>query len=295
LCCLLLCACADTGAGGPENYVVRPGDTLYSIAWRHDLDFRDLARWNNIGADFRISVGQVLVLGPGRESPAGRAAPRTAPRPAPAPGPAPTPAVAGSHAPETPQVSKPRPLPESPGTGPPNSPTTANTANTASPSGRRSTPSPSPPNGRDAPSLNGPAGEAQEAPGVANGGLRWVWPTDRAGAPRPVPGGGILLSGRLGQDVRAASAGRVVYAGSGLRGYGNLIIIKHADSVLSAYAHNREMLVRDGQEVAMGQVIAHMGQVIETGKSPQQSAILYFEIRQNGRPVDPLPFLPKTK
>jgi lipoprotein NlpD len=297
LCCLLLCACADTGAGGPENYVVRPGDTLYSIAWRHDLDFRDLARWNNIGADFRISVGQVLVLGPGRESPAGRAAPRTAPRPAPAPGPAPAPAVAGSRAPETPQVSKPRPLPESPGTGPPNSPTTANTA---SPSGRRSTPSPSPPNGRDAPalnspSLNGPAGEAREAPGVANGGLRWVWPTDRAGAPRPVPGGGILLSGRLGQDVRAASAGRVVYAGSGLRGYGNLIIIKHADSVLSAYAHNREMLVRDGQEVAMGQVIAHMGQVIETGKSPQQSAILYFEIRQNGRPVDPLPFLPKTK
>jgi lipoprotein NlpD len=110
-----------------------------------------------------------------------------------------------------------------------------------------------------------------------------------------VPGGGILLSGRLGQDVRAAGAGRVVYAGSGLRGYGNLIIIKHADSVLSAYAHNRELLVRDGQEVAMGQVIAHMGQVIEGGKSPQQSAILYFEIRQNGRPVDPLPFLPNTK
>ena len=110
-----------------------------------------------------------------------------------------------------------------------------------------------------------------------------------------MPGGGILLSGRLGQDVRAASAGRVVYAGSGLRGYGNLIIIKHADSVLSAYAHNRELLVHDGQEVAMGQVIAHMGQVTEIGKGPQQSAVLYFEIRQNGRPVDPLPFLPKAK
>jgi lipoprotein NlpD len=236
----MLCACADTGAGGPESYVVRPDDTLYSIAWRHDLDYRDLARWNNIGADFRISVGQVLVLGPGRESPAGRAAPRTAPRPAP------TAAAAGSHAPETPQVSKPRPLPQSPGTGPPpSSPHTADMANTANSSGRRSAPSPSPPTGRDSPARNGP--------------------------------------------------GRVVYAGSGLRGYGNLIIIKHADSVLSAYAHNREMLVRDGQEVAMGQVIAHMGQVIETGKSPQQSAILYFEIRQNGRPVDPLPFLPKTK
>ncbi len=104
-----------------------------------------------------------------------------------------------------------------------------------------------------------------------------------------MPGGGVLLSGRLGQDVRAASAGRVVYAGNGLRGYGNLIIIKHAESVLSAYAHNREILVHDGQEVAIGQVIAHMGE------GPRQSPILYFEIRQNGKPVDPLPYLPKTR
>ena len=109
------------------------------------------------------------------------------------------------------------------------------------------------------------------------------------GAPRSVPGGGVLLSGRLGQDVRAASAGRVVYAGSGLRGYGNLIIIKHAESLLSAYAHNREILVHDGQEVASGEVIAHMGE------GPQQSPILYFEIRQNGKPVDPLPYLPKIR
>jgi lipoprotein NlpD len=207
---------------------VRPNDTLYSIAWRHNLDFRDLARWNHIGADYRISVGQVLVLGPAREPPPPRAAPQPAPRPAPAP------ATAGS----------------------------------ASPPSSRSTPA---------------------AAAGANGSLRWVWPTDRIGAPRSVPGGGVLLSGRLGQDVRAASAGRVVYAGSGLRGYGNLIIIKHAESVLSAYAHNREILVHDGQEVAIGQVIAHMGE------GPQQSPILYFEIRQNGKPVDPLPYLPKTR
>jgi lipoprotein NlpD len=226
LCCLLLGACADTAGEGPENYVVRPEDTLYSIAWRHDLDFRDLARWNNIGADFRISVGQVLVL-----------APTT-----------PAPGMAGSRAQDTSQVSKPRP---------PNP---------------RGTSSPSP-----------------AVPSAANGPLRWVWPTDRAGAPRPVPGGGILLSGRLGQDVRAASAGRVVYTGSGLRGYGNLIIIKHAESLLSAYAHNREMLVHDGQEVVMGQVIAHMGE------GAHLSPILYFEIRQNGRPIDPLPFFSREK
>jgi lipoprotein NlpD len=100
-----------------------------------------------------------------------------------------------------------------------------------------------------------------------------------------VPGGGILLLGRLGQDVRAAGSGRVVYTGSGLRGYGNLIIIKHGDSLLSSYAHNRELLVHEGQDVAAGQVIAHMG----TG--PHQISALYFEIRVNGKPTDPLRYL----
>jgi lipoprotein NlpD len=200
----LLGGCADTAAEGPESYVVRPQDTLYSIAWRHDLDYRDLARWNNIGSDFRISVGQVLLL-------------------------------------------EPRPLP---------APQSRAQSNAVPPAGAVST---------------------------------WVWPTDRIGAPRPVPGGGILLAGRLGQDVRAASAGRVVYTGSGLRGYGNLIIIKHADSLLSAYAHNREMLVHEGQDVAAGQVIAHMGE------GGPQSPVLYFEIRLNGKPVDPLPYISRIK
>jgi lipoprotein NlpD len=260
LCCLLLCACADTAGEGPPSYVVRPDDTLYSIAWRHDLDYRDLARWNNIGADFRISVGQVLVLGPGRVP--------MSPVPKPAPPPAvPPPGAAGSAAQNTPQVGKPRPLRESPA-----GPGLGGAPSTTVPSA--SVPSPPP---------------SRQGPSVHNGALKWVWPTDRVGAPRPVPGGGILLSGRLGQDVRAASGGRVVYAGSGLRGYGNLVIIKHADSLLSAYAHNREMLVHDGQEVAAGQVIAHMGE------GAHQAAVLYFEIRQNGRPVDPLPFLPKLK
>ena len=216
LCCLLLGACAETAVDGPETYVVRPEDTLYSIAWRHDLDFRDLARWNNISADYHIYVGEVLVLGQ---------------QPAP-------PASA------------------------PNS---------------RGVSSPSAPSGR----------EIQTVPGTVKAAARWVWPTDPVGAPLPVPGGGILVPGRLGQDVRAASAGRVVYTGSGLRGYGNLIIIKHADSLLSAYAHNREMLVHDGQEVAAGFVIAHMGE------GAQQSASLYFEIRRNGKPIDPLPFFSK--
>jgi lipoprotein NlpD len=204
---VLLAGCADTTVDGPALYVVRPADTLYSIAWRHDLDYRDLARWNDLGADFRIAVGQVLVLGPGYAAPR----PTGAPRP----------------------LSMPRPA---------------------------------------------------AAETVAR---KWVWPTERLGEPSALPGGGILVPGRLGQDVRAAGAGRVVYTGSGLRGYGNLIIIKHGDTLLSAYAHNREMLVHEGQEVAIGQVIAHMGE------DAHESAVLYFEIRQNGRPVDPLPFLPR--
>ena len=89
--------------------------------------------------------------------------------------------------------------------------------------------------------------------------------------------------------MRAAAAGRVVYSGTGIRGYGNLIIIKHGENMLSAYAHNRELLVHEGQEVALGQVIAHMGE------GAPQKPVLYFEIRRNGKPVDPLAFLPKAK
>jgi lipoprotein NlpD len=212
LCCLLLSGCADTGGEKQNVYVVRPQDTVYSIAWRYGLDFRDLARWNHIGPDFRIAVGQTLVLSPSAAAP---------------------------------PLEKPKPSPKP-------APSTA---------------------------LASPAAS----------GLSWVWPTDRMSAPQAVPGGGILLSGRLGQDIRAAASGRVVYSGSGIRAYGNLIIIKHGENLLSAYAHTRESLVHDGQEVVLGQVIAHMGE------GAPQKPVLYFEIRRSGKPVDPLGLLPKTK
>jgi lipoprotein NlpD len=204
----LLQGCADT-AGTQEEYVVRPQDTVYSIAWRYGLDFHDLARWNNIGSDFHIAVGQALILRPNRSEML------TATRP-------PSPSKAPVHSPSV-------------------------------------------------------------------TGLKWDWPTDRSSAPRPVPSGGILLSGQLGQDIRAASAGRVVYTGSGIRGYGNLIIIKHGENLLSAYAHNRESLVRDGLDVSRGEVIGHMGE------GAPGKPVLYFEIRRNGKPIDPLSFLPVIK
>jgi lipoprotein NlpD len=314
----LLGGCADTGRYGPESYVVRPNDTLYSIAWRHDLDFRDLARWNNIGADFRISVGQVLVLGPGREASPETRAPRTAAKPAPAVPSAGAPAGASTVPPAMPQVSKPRPLPESAAGGAPTvrsappplsgargasgngASTNGTSTNGASTNGASANGTSANGTSANRASTNGASANGTSTNGMSTkgtstngastiGASKWVWPTDRAAAPRGVSGGGILLSGRVGQDVRAASAGRVVYTGSGLRGYGNLVIIKHADSLLSAYAHNREMLVHDGQDVAAGQVIAHMGE----GEGVHRSAVLYFEIRQNGRPVDPLAFLPR--
>jgi lipoprotein NlpD len=264
--CVVGFGCAASGNYAPETYVVRPHDTLYSIAWRHDLDYRDLARWNKIGSDYRIAVGQVLTL-----KPSARAASRPPATPPSAPPKAPPtagasagPPTGSTHSHELPQVGAPQPLRNPPAVG--GSAGTGAGAETLS---------------------QAPAGAtaANKPMAVPGGAMQWVWPTAHASAPRPVPGGGILLLGQLGQPIRAACSGRVVYVGNGIRGYGNLIIIKHGDNLLSAYAHTRELNVREGQDVQGAQVIAEMG----TG--PHQIAALYFEIRLNGKPVDPMPYL----
>jgi len=243
-----LAGCATPESAEPPIYTVRPQDTLYSIAWRHDLDYHDLARWNHIGPDFRISVGQRLLLAPPGGSatvsaPATRGAAATGGRAAQAQG-----ATAGNGA---------------------------------------SLGSDAAPGGREIPRNSHPSAgaNARALEGIAIPHLTWVWPTERSVAPRPVQSGGILFQGHLGQDVRAAAAGRVVYTGSGIRGYGQLIILKHGDVLLSAYAYNRDVLVREGEEVSAGESIAHMGE------GAHQNPALYFEIRVNGKPIDPLPFL----
>jgi lipoprotein NlpD len=207
----LLAGCADIPREEAGSYVVKQQDTLYSIAWRHGLDYHDLARWNRIGPDYRIKVGEILLLH----------------------GPAATDSAA-------PKVMVPAPK----------------------------------------------AQARPEPPAAAVSALKWVWPTDHVAAPQSVPGAGLLIAGRLGQDIRAACAGRVVYVGNGIRGYGNLIIVKHDEDLLTAYAHNSDVQVRESQEVAAGQVIGHMGE-----GSPGK-AMLYFEIRRGGKPVSALPFLP---
>lgn len=308
---MLLGACADSGSRGPAVVVVAPQDTLYSIAWRYDLDYRDLARWNNLGTDYRISVGQKLFMSPGQApvqqqaarqaqerrpvSPASTASPTLAPAPAASRG-------ASAARADQPRVDRPIPLPEV-------SPTLTGTAAKTPTTQSKPADGEAKLAGGTAKSAGGANPRAGSLPNAASGSsttannaaksasapdkgdddtarpLRWVWPTDRSGAPRPVPGGGILISGKLGQEVRAAAAGRVVYAGSGLRSYGKLVIIKHGDNLLSAYAHNRELEVREGQDVTAGQTIARMGEAV------RQIPVLYFEIRLNGRPVDPEPYL----
>lgn len=123
-----------------------------------------------------------------------------------------------------------------------------------------------------------------------NSELHWKWPlrgrllegfSNTTGKNK-----GIDIDGRIGQSVLAAEAGRVVYAGSGIRGYGNLLIIKHSDVFLSAYAHNSQLLVKENQDVSLGQVIA------KVGSSGTNRPKLHFEMRKNGKPVDPMHYLP---
>ncbi len=118
----------------------------------------------------------------------------------------------------------------------------------------------------------------------------WAWPTEgRVSVEfrgKPGTGTGILIDGKAGQAIRAAASGRVVYAGSGLIGYGQLIIIKHNDTYLSAYGYNASLLVKEGEQIKKGQRIATMGE------GPERKARLHFEIRRNGKPVDPKQYLP---
>ena len=190
---------------------MRAGETLFTIAWRYGRDYRDLARWNDLGDGSLIYPGQVIQL--------------TAP---------------------------------------------AATTRTSTSSSKPAEPAP-------------PQIKSQSPP-------TWAWPTRGeivadfdAG---PGGGTGLEIGGRAGQAVRAAAAGHVVYSGGGLIGYGQLIILKHNDTYLSAYGHNASLLVMEGEKIKKGQRIATMGE------GPGQEPRLHFEIRRNGKPVDPRQYLP---
>ncbi|WP_460836748.1 peptidoglycan DD-metalloendopeptidase family protein [Noviherbaspirillum agri] len=131
------------------------------------------------------------------------------------------------------------------------------------------------------------APEAPTATAPDEDGISWMWPAEGKVISAFSEGKrGIDIAGKMGQPVLAAGAGKVLYAGSGIRGYGNLVIVKHSNNLLSAYAHNKTIFVKEDQSVSKGQKIAEMG------NSDTDEVKLHFEIRHQGKPVDPSKFLP---
>jgi lipoprotein NlpD len=284
----------------PQSYTVKKGDTLYQIALDHGLDYRDLAAWNNIENVNRISVGQVLVLSapgqPGAQTgaaPAGGAvtAPLvTAPPVTPSSGEARPTLVPGSGRGNTatfktePRAVKlpysPQALAQLQQTSPVPPPPVAPDARPAPPSAPIAAASPPP--------ATTPRSEGR-VPEIDDEKLDWVWPAQGkvvSSFSETANLKGIDIAGKSGQPVVASASGKVVYAGSGLRGYGKLIIVKHNSTFLSAYAHNKEISVKEGQQVTRGQKIAEMGD------TDADQVKLHFEIRRLGKPVDPAKFLP---
>lgn len=217
-------------------YTVVRGDTLYSIAWRYQLDYKQLADWNQIRSPYIIHIGQKIRL----------KAPLVVKQP---------PVVAKK------DPHRKKPVPSTP---------------------RQSS------EAKQVVTTPGPDNTMKAAP-AASGKFKWQWPArgkliaSNSASNR----NGIAIQGVMGQTVTSAAPGKVVYSGNGLVGYGNLIIVKHNQSFLSAYAHNSRLLVSEGADVAAGQPIAEMG------NSGTNNVKLYFEIRKDGKSVDPLRYLPK--
>ncbi|HEY8355199.1 MAG TPA: peptidoglycan DD-metalloendopeptidase family protein [Methylophilaceae bacterium] len=291
----------------PDVYIVKKGDTLYSIGLEHGYDYKEIARANNISPPYTIYVGQQLKLKPDTPAPAIEPAPvsvtessgviitplntggiessviQETTEPAAVGSVEPAPAVTGS----APLLSGPIAMRE---------PYSEQALNTP-PSTTRATPAASPTNAVSAPAQ--PVTAAAEpattttfkAPTATatNAGITWSWPTRGellSGFNESGNAKGIDIAGSNGQPILAAAPGKVIYSGSDLRGYGRLVIIKHNDEFLSVYAHNSKILVKEGETVARGQKIAEMG------NSDADRVKLHFEIRRQGKSVDPAQFLP---
>jgi len=327
----------------PESYIVKRGDTLYSIALDNGIEYRELAEWNDLEDANRIRIGQSLRL----RAPAGSvsgadgvqtrpilssAAPEAraldeAPALRPLPG-ASQPATQSAAQSASPATAQPAEQPAAQPAAQPATPAASNSLLRSGPLARKlpyseqnlallSKPEPAAlapssasasvasPAASATPTLPAAPPAAQPAPQAAPGAsaanaqantdtdgdddnIDWAWPSNGkllAGFSEPA-NKGIDLAGRIGDPVLAAAAGKVVYSGQGLRGYGKLVIIKHNKTFLSAYAHNSNILVKEGQSVTRGQRIA------ESGNTDSDSPKLHFEIRRFGKPTDPIKFLP---
>jgi len=269
----------------PATYTVKPGDTIYSIALAAGVDYRDLARWNKLDDPTKIRVGQALRIVPTEEDSAVQIGTARGPG-----------------------ALEARPLdgaaaPPAPGAQPPQPQAKGDAAMKTSPKALRlpyseqnlaqlskgepqpaaaPKPAPVPVAVEPRPEPGKPAAERDPD------ALDFIWPVrGRVLAGFAMPNSkGVDISGKLGEPVVAAAQGKVMYVGTGIRGYGKLIVIKHDNGFNSVYAHNREIMVKEGQNVTRGQKIA------ELGDSDADAPKLHFEIRKSGKPVDPMRYLP---
>ncbi len=280
----VLLACATTGFNA-QRYTVKSGDTLYFIAWKYKLDFKQLAQWNNLSDPYRVYPGDRLLINP-PDFQARGPSPSTSPKYSNRLSAytvkkgdtlysiARSQSVSVARIVEFNQLLRPY---------------------TIYPGQRLSLKS-----AKHSPVNNAPAKvprpvAIKKQPGAKVVGLpnpsKWKWPTEG----KVVKGfkgsktiqQGIDISGRMGQTVRSAATGVVVYSGSGLVNYGKLVIVKHNKNFLSAYGYNSKLLVAEGDKVKAGQAIAEMGKV------GQSNPMLHFEIRKYGKPIDPIRHLPK--
>ena len=251
---------APLGPPPPGYYRVKPGDTLYRIALENGQNYRDIAAWNNLTNPNQIEVDQLLRVAP----PGANAAAIT-------PGVATAPVTNGGAvrgAPLAPSTASAAAAPATNGAVPPTyGSAVGSTATTIPPQ---------------------PASVAPSSSTLGDGSVAFSWPVrgNILNTFDENSNKGLNIAGTPGEAVKAAADGRVVYAGNGLRGYGNLIIIKHNAMYLTAYAHNRSLMVKEGDAVTKGQKIAEMG------NSDSDRVMLHFEIRRQGKPVDPMKYLP---
>ena len=264
--------------GRRQLYTVKRDDTLFGIATRFNITPAELANWNNLGADPRLHAGQVLQVSRAEASPPGAAASDGTPvavtqpigsesveqRPLGSPGATP-PIAATSNAPlKTGPLGLKRPYSE------------ATLADFSRPDAGASSPA----------AAVAEAAKPQAADAAAR--VVWAWPASGKIVGTFVEGKtkGVDIAGKSGDAVLAAADGKVIFSGSRVRGYGNFVIVRHSADLLSVYAHNKTNLVKEDAVVTRGQKIAEMG------NTDSDSVKLHFEIRQGGKPVDPLKFLP---
>lgn len=268
---------------GKGYYTVKKGDTLYRIALESGQNYRDIVTWNNLTNPNDIKVDQVLRVAP----PDGVQTSTVVT------------AAAGSSGIEVKPLGSPAAMNGSATGGNKTGPRGDKRAYSESTLAELEKPevssSTAPALAADAetkaPVKGEPARTSDKPVAVASSGdddtVSWIWPTDgKVTGSFDAGKKGIDIAGKSGQPVLAAGTGKVMYAGSGIRGYGNLVIVKHTNNLLSAYAHNKAILVKEGQSVTKGQKIAEMG------NSDSDSVKLHFEIRQQGKPVDPSKYLP---